>query len=174
MLKSKKPDFLGFYFFNFEKAVAFSIGKEEILITNLKDPLEGREMYHPPDEKFWNFLEHLRRIYRNDEIYVIVNNYDPSRHDKILEWASEQRRLLKLYFTPPHFSWHLQLNEVINRYNLMRTIYEHLPFRYGFEKWGPFEEELLERLRDKLKKDDQFHAEPYEWMCPGRELLPSS
>ena len=48
----------------------------------------------------WNFIEHIRSLYRHDEIYLIVNNYEPDRHDKILEWASKQKRSFKVYFTP--------------------------------------------------------------------------
>ena len=120
-------------------------------------------MYHPSGEKFWNFLEHLRRLYRHDEIYLIVNKYDPYRHDEILEWASKQKRLLKLYFTPPHFSWRDQVNGVLGHYRKIKD-----------EQWLPFEEELLRRLKHELKEGKEFHAKPYEWMCPGRELLPRS
>ena len=143
--------------------------KEELLIACLKDPSKGKELRHPAEEKFWNFLEHLRGLYRHDEIYLIVNNYEPEGHDKILEWASKQKRSLKFYFTPPHFSWRDQVNEVLGHFNRIKD--ERC--RSSEEvQWRRSEKELLGSLRYELKEGDKFHTEPREWMCPGRELLP--
>ncbi|MGO9372838.1 MAG: helix-turn-helix domain-containing protein [Syntrophobacteraceae bacterium] len=169
ILKSQKPDFLGFYFFYSAKAVAFSLYKEKFLIASLKDPLKGRELRHPAEEKFWNFLEHLRGLYRHDEIYLIVNNYEPDRHDKILEWASRLKRSMRFYFTPPHFSWLDQVDEVLGHYYRIKKVKGRSAEEVG---WHRLEEELLRQLRHELKEGDKFHAEPREWMCPGRELLP--
>ncbi len=171
VLKSQKQDFLGFYFFYSARAVAFSPCKEELLIACLKDPLRGRETKHPAEEKFWNFLEHLRGLYRHDEIYLIVNNYEPDRHDKILEWASKQKRALKFYFTPPRFSWSDQVDEILGHCSRIKDV----RCRSSEEvQWRRSEEELLGRLRQELTGGDKRPSEPYEWMCPGRELLPSS
>jgi transposase len=169
VLKSQKSDFLGFYFFYSAKVVAFSLCKEELLIASLKDPLKGRELRHPAEEKFWNFLEHLRGLFRHDEIYLIVNNYEPDRHDKILEWASRQKRSMKFYFTPPRFSWSDQVNEILGRCNRIKDKRSRSSEEV---QWRRSEEELLGRLRQELTGGDKIHPEPYEWMCPGRELLP--
>ncbi len=169
VLKSQKQDFLGFYFFYSARAVAFSLCKEELLIACLKDPLRGRETKHRAEEKFWNFLEHLRGLYRHDEIYLIVNNYEPDRHDKILEWASRLKRSMRFYFTPPHFSWLDQVDEVLGHYYRIKKVKGRSAEEVG---WHRLEEELLRQLRHELKEGDKFHAEPREWMCPGRELLP--
>jgi transposase len=161
VIGNRKPNFLGFYLSNFENAVAFSLHDEEPCITFTEDPSDRKRMFHPASEEFWNFLERISRLFWHDEIHLIVNSYDSFRHDKILQWASKRKQPLNVYFTPPHFPWRIQILEVFDHHKVSND-----------EKWRSSEEDLLRRLLSEICDGEKIRATPYEWICPGRLLLP--
>jgi len=70
--------------------------------------IEGRCVERHTHEEFLNFLKHLYRKFPNRELHVIVDNYSPHKHQKVMEWASKRTRLT-LHFTPTYASW---LNQI--------------------------------------------------------------
>ena len=54
-------------------------------------------------KEFLAFLKYLRRLYPEEKLYIILDNFSPHKHKKVKKWASENN--VVLVFTPTYASW---------------------------------------------------------------------
>jgi len=49
------------------------------------------------------FFKYLRRLYPGEKLYLILDNFSPHKHKKVLEWADQNN--VALVYTPTYASW---------------------------------------------------------------------
>ena len=50
-----------------------------------------------------NFFKYLRRRHPGEKLYIILDNFSPHKHKKVVKWAEENNVIL--VYTPTYASW---------------------------------------------------------------------
>jgi len=49
------------------------------------------------------FLKYLRRRYPGEKLYIVLDNFSPHKHKKVIKWAAQHN--VVLVYTPTYASW---------------------------------------------------------------------
>ncbi len=122
--------------------------------------IEGRCVERHTHQEFLYFLKHLYRKFPNRELHVIVDNYSPHKHQKVIDWASKRTRLT-LHFTPTYASW-------LNQIEIWFGILARDVLRGGI--WHS-KQELVKQIMYYIKQYNETYAHPFNWTYTGKPLV---
>ncbi|MFD1435898.1 IS630 family transposase, partial [Kroppenstedtia eburnea] len=98
-------------------------------------------------QDFLGFLQVLRRRFRSERLYIVLDNFSPHHHKKVKTWAEENN--VKLIYTPTYASW---LNRIECHFGPLRKfVLEGSNYSSHDELMKAIQEYI--RWRNKNKRD---------------------
>ena len=99
------------------------------------------------------FLKYLRRRYPGEKLYMILDNFSPHKHKKVIQWAAQNN--VVLVYTPTYASW---LNRIECHFGPLRHFVLKNAYYQCHEELASAIRKYI-RWRNKNAKNDEILKE---------------